>query len=134
MCTERGSVAAGAADRERGTATAELALAVPALVLLTALCVAAVGAVATHVRCLDAARSGARTLARGEPVDLVREVVAARAPAGAHIRLVHRDDDLVAVQVHTRVRLGGRGNPGLRVGGEVVAVAENVGSIAGPAP
>ena len=53
--------------RERGTATAELAVALPSLVLVLAVALAAVDLGLAQVRCVDAARLGARLLARGEP-------------------------------------------------------------------
>lgn len=103
--------------------TAELAVGLPAVALLAVLCAAVVTAAATHVRCLDAARSGARELARGEDPGVVRSLVAERAPEGALVRFVHLDGDLVAVQVHDRAGLW-PGGPGLSVGGTAVAAVE----------
>src|SRR4051794_24361822 len=57
-----------------GFVTAEAAVALPVLVLLTAVLVAGIGAAAAQIRCVDAAQAGARALARGEP----GAVVAAR--------------------------------------------------------
>lgn len=112
---------------DRGTVTAELAVALPALVFVTVLCVWAVTAMAVYVRCLDAARTGARELARGEPEVYVRQVVTARAPGSASVELMQLDGDLVAVQVRARVRLpvGWAGAPAVTVGGRVVAAAES---------
>lgn len=106
--------------------TAELALAVPALALVTALCVWSVGAAAAHLRCLDAARSGARELARGEPLDRVRELTSARAPDGARVEILDRGGGLVAVRVQGTVAMvtGWPRSPAITVGGEVVAAAE----------
>ena len=59
------------APTSAGFVTAEVAVLLPALTLLTALCVSMVGAVVVHVRCLDAARTGARAVSRDEPVDAV---------------------------------------------------------------
>ena len=67
--------------------TAEIAVALPALVLVLTLALAAVATATDHVRCVDAARTGARLLARGEPVDVVRRDVARQAPDGASITL-----------------------------------------------
>ena len=108
---------------DAGTATAELATVIPALVVVTALCVSAVGAVAAHVRCLDAARAGARELARGEPVPAVRAAALTRAPS-AEVRVRRLDGGLVAVEVRSRVPLLWRGGPSVSVGGEVVAASE----------
>ena len=109
--------------------TAEFALALPAVVVVTALCVWAVMAAAVHIRCLDAARSGARELARGEPAGRVSQVAADRAPAGAQVRLLHLGGDLVAVQVRARVPLpvGWDLGPSVTVGGRVVASTEDSG-------
>lgn len=111
---------------QRGAATAELAVVLPALVLVTALCVWAVLVVAVHVQCLDAARAGARALARDEPVGAVRALVEADGPRDARVEVVRLGPDLVAVDVRARVGLPGpwRGGPGITVGGQVVAYAE----------
>lgn len=117
--------------RDRGTATAELAVVLPALVLVTVLCVWAVASVAMHVQCLDAARAAARGLARDERVDQVVEVARERAPRGATVRVLDLDGGLVAVEVQVRVSLPGpwRGHgSGVTVGGRAVAAEE------GPAP
>ncbi len=76
--------------------TAEIAVALPALVLVLTLGLGAVGAVVDHLRCVDAARTGARLLARGEPVDEVREEVARQSPNGARISLVVAPDSVQA--------------------------------------
>lgn len=111
---------------DRGSATAELAVVLPGLILLTALCVWAVLAVALHVQCVDAARSGARALARGEPVAAAVAVAVARGPEGAEVRVHHLDGGLVAVEVRARAGLPGRWAhaPAPTVGGRVVAAAE----------
>lgn len=54
-------------------ATAEFAVAVPALLLVVVLALSAVATVADQVRCIDAARATARLLARG---DVATEAVA----------------------------------------------------------
>ena len=114
---------------DAGTATAELAMTVPAVVLMSVLCVWSLLAVAAHIRCLDAARSGARELARGESLQRVRSVSEARAPAGARVELRRSGDDLVAVIVRVRVAvpLAGPHGPGVEVGGQVVAASERAG-------
>ena len=113
---------------DSGTVTAELAVVLPAVLLVTVLCAWAVGVAAVHVRCLDAARGAARELARGEPVEQVRAMAASRAPSGARVEVLHLDDDLVAVQVLTTVSLptGWGGGPAVNVGGRVVAAREDV--------
>jgi len=68
--------------------TAEIAVALPALVLVLTLALGAVAVVTDHLRCVDAARVGARLLARGEDADWVRSEVARQAPEGAEIGFV----------------------------------------------
>ena len=67
--------------------TAEIAVALPALVLVLILGMGAVTAMTDQLRCVDAARTGARLLARGEAVNEVRRQVAAQAPDDARIAL-----------------------------------------------
>jgi hypothetical protein len=110
--------------RSAGFVTAEVAVLLPALTLLTALCVSTVGAAVVHVRCLDAARTGARALTRDESVDAVLAATRARAPAGSEVTLERLPGGLVAVEVTATARLAGRFGPGIRVGGDVVAVDE----------
>jgi len=117
-----------APSSSRGAATAELAVLLPAVVLLTALCVSAVGAVALHVRCLDAARAAAREIARGEPAGAAVAAARDRVPAAAEVRVLDRGDGLVTVQVTARAELAGLGRIGVQVGGEAVAAAEDLPS------
>lgn len=108
-------------------ATAELAVVLPALILVTLLCVWAVTAVAVHVRCLDAARAAARELSREEPVGAVVAMAGRRAPSGASVEVHRLADDLVAVEVTARVTVPGpwsAAGPGVTVGGRAVAVSE----------
>ncbi|HWS57494.1 MAG TPA: TadE family type IV pilus minor pilin, partial [Actinotalea sp.] len=71
--------------RERGMATAELALALPSLVLVLAVALAAVDLGLAQVRCVDAARLGARLVARAEPHAVVLDEVRRAAPSGAQV-------------------------------------------------
>ncbi|MFC4908956.1 TadE family type IV pilus minor pilin [Actinomadura gamaensis] len=84
-------------------ATAEIAVALPALVLVTVLALWAVAAASTQMSCVDAARAGARAAARGEDLDAVRAQVGRSAPRGAAIT-VQRDTDSVRVTVSAAVR------------------------------
>ncbi|WP_404380536.1 pilus assembly protein TadE [Knoellia locipacati] len=104
-----------AVRREAGMVTAEIAVALPALVLVLTLGLGAVGAVTDHLRCVDAARTGARLLARGEPVEEVRREVARQSPEGARIALAVGPGS-VQVDVSTDLptvlsALGVRGRP-----------------------
>lgn len=89
---------AGPAAADRGYVTAETAMVIPALVALTALLIWGLMAAAAQVRCVDAARAGARAAARSETPAEVRKVTREAAPAGAEVR-VARDGDLVRVWV-----------------------------------
>lgn len=113
--------------RERGSVTAELAVVLPAVVLVALLGVWSVGAAAVHVRCLDAARSGARALARGESPAAVIAVARDAAPAGASVRAGPVEGGLVAVEVEAWVGMPGLWEgpgPGVTVGGRAVAQPE----------
>lgn len=66
--------------RDRGAVTAELALALPAVLLVVAALLVTVGAAAAQLRCAEAARTGARLAAAGETDAAV--VAAARRVAG----------------------------------------------------
>jgi hypothetical protein len=112
-----------------GTATAELAVVLPAVVLLAASGVWAVAAAAAQLRCVDAAGAGARALARGETTAAVSRAVAEVAPAGADVS-ISRTSELAVVEVRMTVRLPGpwpRAGPGLLVGDRAVAALENAG-------
>lgn len=85
-----------------GTATVEIAVALPALVLLTVLLLWGLTAAHARLACADAARAGARAAARGEPSEAVRAAVAAAVPAGARIT-VRRDATTTKVEVVARV-------------------------------
>lgn len=85
-----------------GFVTAELALALPSLVVILAVGLWLQGAVALQARCLDAARAGARAAARGDPDDKIRTRLAAVVPTGAGI-VIARDGDRITVTIHSRV-------------------------------
>lgn len=86
--------------------TAELAVAIPAVVLVLALCLAGLRAGVDQVRCVDAARIASRAAARGEPVKTVRDLALRAAPAGATVHVERWGDDAVVV---VRARTGGWG-------------------------
>lgn len=91
------------ASREAGTVTAELAVLAPfalAFVLLL-LWVGSLGL--TQVRLVDAAREGARVVARGEPERGAEALVRRLAPAGTEVR-IREADGTVTVTVRHRSR------------------------------
>ncbi|GAC1327232.1 MAG: hypothetical protein NVSMB13_13310 [Mycobacteriales bacterium] len=92
---------------QTGSVTAETAVVLPALVLLLCGCLWAIGCVSAQLRCVDAAREGARAAARGESAAQVSAVTLAAAPAGAVVSVV-RQGARVRVAVSAAVRpLGG---------------------------
>ncbi|MFD0773356.1 TadE family type IV pilus minor pilin [Streptomonospora algeriensis] len=90
---------------DRGGVTAETAAALPSLVLVLGIALAAIQAGAVHVACVDAARVGARVLSRGEPEHAVRAAVADTAPGSADVR-VHEHGGMARVTVTAPVPLG----------------------------
>jgi TadE-like protein len=109
--------------RDSGMATAELAVVLPTLVLLVAAALMAVSVLVAQLRCVDAAREGARASARGEPVEVVREAAARVAPAAARVD-VGTEGDEVRVTVFATAGRGGGLLPALRVTGTAVALRE----------
>lgn len=119
-------IRAGARSPDRGSVTAEAALALPALLLVLAAVLWAVASGIGHLRCLDAARTGARALARGEEPAAARAAALASAPAEASVLLRNRGQ-VVEVEVRAVVRPRGPvlGRlPGLPVGAQVAAYRE----------
>jgi Flp pilus assembly protein TadG len=82
--------------------TAETAVVLPVLLLVLAGAVAAVTAAGGQLRCVDAAREGARAAARGEPVAVVEAVVDRAAPDGATSTVSHGAEE-VAVTVMVKI-------------------------------
>ncbi|WP_244274908.1 TadE family type IV pilus minor pilin [Rathayibacter oskolensis] len=74
-------------------------MALPAVVVVLALCLGSVAATAQYVRLVDAAADGARSAARGD--DAARPV--ARVDAGASVA-VAEEGDLVCVSVGASLR------------------------------
>lgn len=83
--------------RDAGTATAELAVAVPVLVVVLAVGLAAVRLGADRVRAVDAAHTGARLVARGEPVPAARHAALAVAAPGALLEISVAGEQVHAV-------------------------------------
>jgi Flp pilus assembly protein TadG len=82
--------------------TAETAVVLPVLLLVLAGAVAAVVVVGAQLRCVDAAREGARAASRGEPAAEVARVAEGAAPDGA-VTDVGGDGDTVRVTVTATV-------------------------------
>jgi hypothetical protein len=112
-----------------GAVTAELATGLVAVVLALSavLGVAVVGQ--GQLRCVDAARAGARAAARGETDAAVRELARRLAGAGA-AAAVSRTGDLVTVSVRRPVAVPLPGTPRLVVRASAAVPVEAAG--AGP--
>lgn len=83
--------------------TAELAVVLPVVVAVLALSLWAFGVAVDQVRCVDAARAGARAAARGDTVAAVSSLVRRDAPAGAAVTISAGGGDVtvsVAAPVH----------------------------------
>lgn len=91
-----------AGRRDSGMVTAELAVALPAAVLVLACCLAGVLAGIDQIRCVDAARIASRAAARGDSLERVRALALEAAPRGAavHVQL-WGGDAAVVVTAHT---------------------------------
>jgi hypothetical protein len=100
--------------------TAELAVGLPALVLLLLAGLTAVLVVLTKLECVDAAREAARAAARGDSGVTAGGRVA---PRGATVS-VGPDGDLVRVTVRAAVRPLGSHLPGFSVSATAVALPE----------
>jgi hypothetical protein len=106
--------------RDRGSVTAELAAALPALMFLLLFALGAINAVLAQMRCLDAAREAALAASRGDDgPTLARRL----APAGSDVA-VDQGDGTVRVTVRVPVRPLGRHLPGVTVGATAVAERE----------
>jgi Flp pilus assembly protein TadG len=103
--------------------TAETAVVLPVLVLVLIGAVAALTVVGAQLRCVDAAREGARAAARGEDIAAVMAVVARGAPGGA-ATTVSVDGDEVTVTVSAEVAPLGSVSLGVEVSARAVAERE----------
>ncbi|GIF74069.1 TadE family type IV pilus minor pilin [Asanoa siamensis] len=106
--------------RDRGSTTAELAAALPALALLLFVGVAAVAATQTKLRCADAARDAALAAARGQEGTLSGT---STAPDGATITVTVQGDTVTAT-VRASARVAGTRLPAIDVSATAVAERE----------
>lgn len=112
-----------AVGRDRGMATAELAVALPAVVLVIMAGMTAVSVLTAQLCCVDAAREAARAAARGESAAVVRSVAATAGPADATVT-VAGDAEQVTVTVSADARVGRGVLPSFRVRATAVARRE----------
>jgi len=110
--------------------TAELAVAVPTLLLVLSVCLGVVAVAAARVHCVDAAAVAARLTIRGESSDTVRSEVR-QIVARAVVTVRRSPDGYVAVEVrqHLRIPIIGALLPEVTVAEHLVVPDETV-----PAP
>lgn len=82
----------GTRRRDDGMVTAEAALVLPLLALATVAMIALFSVVLAKLAVIDAARDGARALARGDAPEAVMAAAAATAPDGADVHVETHDD------------------------------------------
>ncbi|WTP83646.1 pilus assembly protein [Streptomyces sp. NBC_00178] len=121
---------------DRGAVTAEAAMVLPVLVAFVMVLVWALVAASDQIRCVDAARAGARAAARSEPETAVRLVAKESAPDSARVE-VRRVGDSWRVRVDAPTP--GPGPLSLMLSAEAVALAEDTvgeepGGRGGPEP
>ncbi|MFD8013058.1 TadE family type IV pilus minor pilin [Streptomyces sp. NPDC058955] len=116
--------------RDRGSVTVEAAIVLPVLALFAMALLWALAASAAQIRCVDAARAGARAAARSEPAAAVTAAARAAAPEGARVA-VAREGDLWRVTVEAAAP--GPGGLGVTLRAGAAALAEDVVGGGGPA-
>lgn len=114
---------------ERGAVAAELALGLPLLLAVTVGLVWLLAAGAAQVRVVDAAREAARVAARGDGLEVARDVGQRIAPEGAEVEVRLAGDE---VRVQASARVDGPGGlfdflPGVTVRSTAVATLEEIG-------
>ncbi|MFC7976576.1 TadE family type IV pilus minor pilin [Streptomyces cinereoruber] len=109
---------------DRGFATVEAAMVLPVLALFTVTLLWSLFTAAAQIRCVDAARAGARAAARSEPVAAAEAAARTAAPEGARVT-VTRSGELWQVTVEAAAP-GPRGL-GLTLRAEAAALAEDTG-------
>jgi TadE-like protein len=109
------------AGRDDGMVTAELAAALPVLVLLTLVAMSAVLVSAQRIRAEDAAREAARAIARGDPASAQQY---ARSTAPSATLTVSRTADYVTVEARIEFYPLGHWLPTVTVLERAVAATE----------
>ncbi|MET0914981.1 MAG: TadE family type IV pilus minor pilin [Jiangellaceae bacterium] len=89
-------------DPARGAVTAEIAAALPALVVIVVGAVWLVAVALAQIQCVDAAREAARAAARGEQPAVVSDLAETVAPDRASVQ-VRIGEDTVTVDVSARI-------------------------------
>ncbi len=105
--------------------TAEFAVVLPAVVLVLALSLGALGLAWDQIRCVDAAQAGARAASRGDSAGAVILVASRAAPSDAVVS-VSSADDIVSVSVVSGPRVAASLLPAwLRASSTAYAVRES---------
>jgi hypothetical protein len=104
-------------------ATAEVAVALPALVVLVAAGMTAVSVLTAQLRCVDAAREAARAAARGEDAAIVRSLAERSGPDGSDVQMTSGGQE-VEVTVSAEADSVGGLLPAVRVQASAVALRE----------
>lgn len=112
----------GRCGSDSGMVTAEIAVAIPALMLLLAAALTAIMVIGGQLRCVDAAREAARALARDEPPTVAHSLARQVAP-GASLSSSTAGDRVTA-EVRARIRPLGGVLPTFTVHAEAVALHE----------
>lgn len=76
---------------DQGTATAEIAVALPALMAAVAMALWGIAAAATRLTCLDALHTAARSAARGTPLSQVRSQALSATPPGTTLTITRTE-------------------------------------------
>jgi hypothetical protein len=118
----RGAPRRGKWAAETGAVSAEAAIVIPALALITMALVWALTVASAQIQCVDAARAGARAAARSEPQAATIAAVRSAAPHGARITL-GRSGDLWRIRVEAP--MPGPGPLALTVDAAATALAED---------
>jgi Flp pilus assembly protein TadG len=109
--------------RDRGMATAEVAVALPALIALVAAGMTAVSVLTAQLRCVDAAREAARAAARGEDAATVHSLAERSGPDGSDVQVTSGRRE-VEVTVSAEADSVGGLLPAVRVQASAVALRE----------
>jgi len=112
----------GCRHRDRGAVTAEAAVVIPVLVAFAMALLWALVAASAQIRCVDAARAGARAAARSEPEAAVLAAARDAAPRGAQVA-VGRAGELWRVTVEAPTP--GPAALALTLSAEAAALAED---------
>lgn len=88
---------------DAGYATAEAAVVLPTLLVVLAMAVWVLSSVGAQLRCVDAARTAARSAARGDSTVTAATAGRRVAPAGADVE-IRRDDRQVRVDISVSLR------------------------------